>query len=328
MAKDSLQRRDRLKSADKPRLVLLDLDEETQVNPDYQGVGAVLRAQRRQSGLSLEDVATQIRIRHPYLKALEAGDFASLPGRSYAIGFIRSYAEFLGLDGIEATEAFKREPGPAPADAKLVFPVPAAETRTPRLWLILVAVIVAALVYAWWYGRQQALLTARIEVPAVPERLAELPAPAPAADPPKPPVAEAPAAVPPPVAVQTVQPPPPVASPSPAPPPVPAAAAPAPRQPGLYGAESGSRLQLRALQTTWVRVYTTAGQTLFQRVLEPGEIYRVPNQPDLLLHAGNLGGLEVSAEGKIMPPLGLPGVAKSNIPLLTARPAEPAAGSN
>lgn len=331
MAKDSLQRRDRLKAADKPRLVLLDLDEETPENPDYQGVGAVLRAQRRQSGLSLEDVATQIRIRHPYLKALEAGDFASLPGRSYAIGFIRSYAEFLGMDGLEATEAFKRETGPAPADAKLVFPVPAAETRTPRLWLILVAVIVAALVYAWWYGRQQAQLTAQIEVPEVPARLAELPPPAPVAEPPKAPVAEVPAAVAPPVAVQTVAPaPPPVAAttPAPAPPPVPAAPAPAPRQPGLYGAESGSRLQLRALQTTWVRVYTTAGQTLFQRVLEPGEIYRVPNQPDLLLHAGNLGGLEVSAEGKVMPPLGLPGVAKRNIPLVIGRSAEPAAASN
>ena len=331
MAKDSLQRRDRLKAVDKPRLVLLDLDEEQVENPDYQGVGAVLRDQRRQSGLTLEDVAARIRIRQPYLKALEAGDFAALPGRSYAIGFIRSYAEFLGMDGLEATEAFKRETGPAPTDAKLVFPVPAAETRTPRLWLILVAAIVAALVYAWWYGRQQALLTARIEVPAVPERLAELPPPVPVAEPPKAPVAEAPGATAPPVAVQNVAPPPPpVSSPATvaAPPPVPAAAAPAPRQPGLYGAESGSRLQLRALQTTWVRVYTTAGQTLFQRVLEPGEIYRVPNQPDLLLHAGNLGGLEISAEGKIMPPLGLPGVAKSNIPLVTARPAEPAAGSN
>ena len=90
MAKDSLQRRDRLKAVDKPRLVLLDLDEEQVENPDYQGVGAVLRDQRRQSGLTLEDVAARIRIRQPYLKALEAGDFAALPGRSYAIGFIRS----------------------------------------------------------------------------------------------------------------------------------------------------------------------------------------------------------------------------------------------
>jgi cytoskeleton protein RodZ len=107
----------------------------------------------------------------------------------------------------------------------------------------------------------------------------------------------------------------------PAPPPL-------PRTPGVYGGESEAKVVLRASQKTWLRIYTPAGQTLFQRVLEPGEIYRAPNQPDLLMHVGNLGGIEVVLDGRTLPPLGLPGVARSNIPLSPARLAEPAGGGN
>jgi cytoskeletal protein RodZ len=62
------------------------------------GVGEQLRAAREAKGLSLEQVAAETRIPLRHLVAMEAGEFAKLPGRTYAVGFARTYAKAVGLD--------------------------------------------------------------------------------------------------------------------------------------------------------------------------------------------------------------------------------------
>ena len=62
-------------------------------------IGASLREARTRRGLSPADVQKAIRIRERYLTALEEEKWDLLPGEVYAKGFLRTYAEFLGLDG-------------------------------------------------------------------------------------------------------------------------------------------------------------------------------------------------------------------------------------
>lgn len=62
-------------------------------------IGASLREARTRRGLTSEDVQKAIRIRDRYLTALEQEDWELLPGDAYTKGFLRAYAEFLGLDG-------------------------------------------------------------------------------------------------------------------------------------------------------------------------------------------------------------------------------------
>lgn len=345
MAQDSLNRRGRLRTVGGPRLVLRDPEDELPPNPDYTGVGAVLRGARRQAGLSVEDIAVRLRIRRDYLKAIERGDFSALPGASYALGFVRSYAEYLRLDGVRAVEAYKDETGGPQIDGPLSFPAPAAEQRLPRFWLVVVALILAGGIYVYWAGRQEQLFAIADRVPPVPERIlsaapppALMPAPIAPASPPVvvPPAAEVapPAdgsavAVPPPVATVPVEPPsdlapPPIMAAVPPPPPLPqvtpqAVEVPPPKPPGLYGSEQADvRVTIHATERAWIRVAGPQGQTLFQRILEPGETYRVPNQPDLVMDAGNLGGIDLTVDGKPIPPLGGSGVPKRNIALAPA----------
>ena len=75
-------------------------------------VGAELCAARQRVGWTLAEVAANLRIRLPYLEAIEAGRLEDLPGNAYAVGFLRSYATILGLD---AAEVARRFPGPVPA---------------------------------------------------------------------------------------------------------------------------------------------------------------------------------------------------------------------
>ena len=62
-------------------------------------IGASLREARTRRGLSLGDVTAGLRIRERYVTALEEERWELMPGEAYAKGFLRMYAEFLGLDG-------------------------------------------------------------------------------------------------------------------------------------------------------------------------------------------------------------------------------------
>lgn len=68
-------------------------------NPRMFEIGASLREARVKRGLSPADVHKAIRIRDRYLQALEEERWELLPGDAYVKGFLRTYADFLGLDG-------------------------------------------------------------------------------------------------------------------------------------------------------------------------------------------------------------------------------------
>lgn len=63
-----------------------------------EDIGALLKQRREQRGVSLEDAAQHTRIRKTHLESLESNQFSDLPGQVYVTGFIRVYANYLGLD--------------------------------------------------------------------------------------------------------------------------------------------------------------------------------------------------------------------------------------
>jgi cytoskeleton protein RodZ len=69
--------------------------------------GEKLRKRREELGYTLQMAEEQTKIRKLYLQALENEDFAVLPPRIYATGFVKNYARFLGLDEKQLTQEFK-----------------------------------------------------------------------------------------------------------------------------------------------------------------------------------------------------------------------------
>lgn len=75
-------------------------------------LGQVLRTQREELGLELNELENRTKIRKRYLIALEEGDWTILPGEVYARGFVRSYAEALGLDGRDLLQRYGTDAAP------------------------------------------------------------------------------------------------------------------------------------------------------------------------------------------------------------------------
>ncbi|MGB0749741.1 MAG: RodZ domain-containing protein [Magnetospiraceae bacterium] len=193
-------------------------------------VGQTLRRQRESLGEPLSLAAKTLRIRLPYLQAIEAGNYDELPGPTYAVGFVRSYAEYLGLDGSEMVRRFREEAESLDEARDLVFPVPVSERRLPGIAAVLLGALVMAAGYGGWYLYNQRGKIDVVTVPPVPESLAGI---APAPDPtPEPSPANAAAATPDPAPTENAAPEPvaevpdesapePVASPVAESPPVP-----------------------------------------------------------------------------------------------------------
>ena len=109
-----------------------------------------LREARNRGGYSIADAAHVLRIQEHYLEALEEGRFDQIPGTTYAIGFLRSYSGFLGLDPDEIVDAFKREQGLDSSEHRLAFPSPTDTSPKPKFWLILLVLVMAGLAYGGW----------------------------------------------------------------------------------------------------------------------------------------------------------------------------------
>jgi len=110
-------------------------------------VGASLAAARETRGLSLADAERLTCIRAKYLAALERGDFAALPGRTYGRAFLRTYAHALGLDADRFVDAFE-EVVPEPPESALALPPP-RRRPWPKVAAALLAAAVVAGVVGW-----------------------------------------------------------------------------------------------------------------------------------------------------------------------------------
>jgi hypothetical protein len=116
-------------------------------------IGNALRTARERQGIELGEVERQTRIRGRYLAALEAEKFDLLPARAYAKGFLRVYADFLGLDGrlivAEFDARFPDVEQPELAPARVSANVaPVWARRSPVLLVAGLAVVLLG-VLAW-----------------------------------------------------------------------------------------------------------------------------------------------------------------------------------
>ncbi|HHV93368.1 MAG TPA: DUF4115 domain-containing protein [Firmicutes bacterium] len=69
--------------------------------------GRMLEEARLSKGITLDKVEADLKIRKAYILAMESGRWEELPGYAYAIGFLRTYAEYLGLSGDEIVQEYK-----------------------------------------------------------------------------------------------------------------------------------------------------------------------------------------------------------------------------
>lgn len=291
---------------------------------DAIGLGAELQAARQDKKLQLEDIAAQLRIREDHLQALEEEDFDRLPGDVYAIGFIRTYANFLGLNATELISRFKA----VRQEALLAdVPVPSESEGEPISMALKIGLGVAGVFvfYLMWLvagepDRPPQRADIEAEAPA-PEAASEAPVARPQSKPDAAPDPK-PAAQP---APQPATKPALAVAPSAAPADTEIAAAPAPVPPARSEAEvrqnlpvtdklsrdpdvevremasldaAPQSLAIRATSRTWMRLENAAGKVLFSSIINEGRSFEIDTTGEYVLATRDAGALEFVIDGE------------------------------
>ncbi len=269
--------------------------------PAAAGPGGQLRAARLDLKLSPEDVANILRLSSKQIVALENDDYASLPGPTYIRGYLRGYAQMLGLSPGRIIENYNQATtvAPPPDLAKLTVPEqPTINDYRVQLVTAAIAALVIGLALLWWIGREESPAPSESPTALSADQPAEL-----GADTSIPPVslapdagyplADVPGTLTPPIAVE---PPVPPSQKQTTPPAVATAAleAPAPT-PEVTGPKG--RLVLNAEQDCWVDVRDANDKKMYYGTIAAGRVVTLVGTAPLSVFLGNVDGVQVEYNG-------------------------------
>jgi transcriptional regulator with XRE-family HTH domain len=145
------------------------MEEDFAGQPEATGVGARLRAAREARKLTIAQVAGETRIPQRHLQTIEAGDFAALPARTYAISFAKNYARMVGLDQNEIAAQVRAEldaQEPEPRHRAAGFE-PGDPARVPSRALGWLSVIAVVLVLAGLFFFARTFFAPAVELPSL-----------------------------------------------------------------------------------------------------------------------------------------------------------------
>ena len=248
-------------------------------------VGSTLREARERAGFSLQDLATRTRIPIKSLRAIEENDFASVPSGIFVRGFIRSYAQEVGVDPSKAVADYRSmtEPAvgstPSPKqdvvvvdDLRAPFDPELLTSRPGWGYALIAAALLIGIVSMNRYNASDGTKAAATTVAAANVVAADAAAAA----------VQAPAAT------------------------VPAPASDKPdATPVVATTGTGVLLEMRATGLCWVRA-DVDGQTVVSRLMQPGETQSLTGQKDIVLRVGDPAAFSYSVNGRPGQSLGRP----------------------
>jgi cytoskeleton protein RodZ len=264
-------------------------------------LGVRLRYAREARNLSLDDVAAELRIAVPSLKALEECRFDALGPPVFAKGYLRQYGARLGLDVKELVAAYERMVGTADVVITPSKTIKLRDARTITSWIVagFALVLLAAVLSVWWLrqpgqlwgppavspdsvaSRESVASPPAVREPETARAEPEPDEPEPAADPVR---TEPPAAA---IATESGEPGPAVAEPA--------------AEPADALAEAvfeGPAVEIVFVEDSWAEITSASGERLYYRLGQAGERARLAADDSLQFFFGNARGVELRLDGE------------------------------
>ena len=109
-------------------------------------LGQILQQERKRQHIDFEDVLGELHIQRHYLTAIESGNLQEIAGTGYQTAYIRSYAEFLGLDADECI-ALLEAPVPLNKQFEHVPIITIEDVQKPSKFLLVLSLFLTILTY-------------------------------------------------------------------------------------------------------------------------------------------------------------------------------------
>jgi cytoskeleton protein RodZ len=284
----------------------------------FRDIGQILAEARIEQNLSITQVASKIHIRQRYLIDLEEGHLSDLPGRVYILGFIRTYARLLNLDGEELVRRVSLIPNlPDYERGKVSMPVHQEEEPSYVVLIVSTVLILSVSIGGYLFlkpsskathplGGVTAMDSSQSQAPEEPvgqeSAREEIMLEGQSVDLPKELSIDSSAQLLPkiiyPKDMPTVVPSIPLA----------------PKEEKPQGLASlTKKVTIKAIEPSWVEVRDESKRVIFMKVLKAKEEYVVPEKPGTTISTGNAGGIDIFVGDKKLPTLGARGEVKRDL---------------
>lgn len=144
------------------------------VEDGFRQIGAELAAARLEKGMQISELSQFLRISKQYLKSIEAGEFDALPGPTYVAGYLRSFAQEVGLDAVALTRRYRALLDEGETGPVYSFPVDTQRPQRSGAMLASIIVIFAVGGYSGWYALGKPDLLTALTGDSQPEAVALL----------------------------------------------------------------------------------------------------------------------------------------------------------
>lgn len=299
-------------------------------NSEAYLIGRLLKEAREEKKLTISEVAIETRIRQIYIKALEDGALDQLPGEVYKIGFLKTYAGFLGLDVLEILRRLdlNQDVQLNYTHNKYVIPAEAQSQPSKTVFYLSITGALAFSIFAYVAHNSQDTVTSienvipenqELETVAVDEltSLTESSNFSPEEEG----ESSEEEGLSPHLASREKE---------------PITTLEKTHEADSHISDSSNKktdtkntdtlpetgnqgtIILKAVKNTWVQVLDESGKTVYVRLMHAGDVYNVPSQGEYTLNTGNAGGLSVSYNGQETKLLGAEGQVMRNIRLTSS----------
>jgi cytoskeletal protein RodZ len=242
---------------------------------DGMSVGEILWRTRQHQGFTVEQVAELLKIRSAYLEALEKDDISTLPGRVYAIGFVRSYADFLGINGDKLVYLFKNQKIGHEKKVDYQMPTPMDDGQMPSKKLLFMLAVLCLVIFGLWSWLGAPTDTSNEPIPKVPVQVEDV-----ALD-----KAE----------VKTKK----------------QDAKKREKQKDI----AAKSIEVRAVSESWVSIRDEEGNNIAAKLMKEGDVVQIPEGTKAVMNTGNVGALEIYLGGQKIDMGGEVGEVRKNIDL-------------
>jgi cytoskeletal protein RodZ len=255
--------------------------------------GASFKKARESKGIPLDRISTETRISARFLQAIENEDFHLLPGGIFNRGFIRTYAERLGLDPEQAVADYEKLTEVRAPSEPVVPPRAPARKVNRQLYPAAIGGLILVIVIFYIVTRDSGSVSDTASLTPAPISRSETPSAQPA----------------------TVTQSAPVTQPAPAPEVAATAPQPAASTPPTTSTDTLTRtpstdaltLDVEAKETTWIKVMADDKSILAGEILEPGATRRFTAQTSIEITIGNAGGLSLKLNNRPVNSIGQSG---------------------
>jgi cytoskeleton protein RodZ len=263
-----------------------------------EAVGRLLVESREKAGLTVDEVASRLRLMPRQVLALESGNADALPGPAFVRGFLRNYAKLLQLDAEPLLEACRAHgPDTSVSQISLHSENILIAGRQRRGWTVyLTAIVVVVVALAAWFAYMDYNRNAGTPAPTEPADISQALPEANVLPPgaPMPPATEGTLPMP--------------AVPAVIPEPLPET------QPAAPQAAGEGQLMLAPAETSWISVRDRDNKEILGRNITGGSSETINAMPPLKLVIGNASTMQLTYNGK---PVDLAPHIKANVARLT-----------